>query len=53
MKHVSALSRVARRPALAADIEDVAKVINEALSIAGSLVDTLAGLQNLIDEKAE
>ncbi len=52
MKHVIALSHLKRVPGKADSLERNAKVISEALELAGELADTLTNWNDLVDQKA-
>ena len=53
MKHVANLSRVRHRPLQADNIEDVAKVLDEVLTLIGEVLATVATWQNLQDTKPD
>lgn len=51
MKHLDLLSRGGKHPAHADGIEELSKIIGEALTLAGTLLAVLTSWQNLEDAK--
>jgi hypothetical protein len=51
MRHLKIISRYAQQPARAGDMDDLAKVIEEVLTLVGQFIDVLSSWQDLREPK--
>jgi len=53
MQHLRIVSRLAKRPERAADMDQIAKVFGEALTLTSQFLATLATWETVHEQKAE